>query len=154
MLIFRSFADRGFDVLSYDLQITLEPGPRTIKGRLSLGLTALGENLSLVHLDLVENMECLSISHRGAEIFFEHLGDSLLVYPATPLRPGETDTLIVGWKGQPQRHGSFYAGLMFRLHDAGTREDPSDDMPTIAKPTTHRLTEKNLNASCGGLPES
>ena len=49
--------DRGYDVLSYDLDIQLFPTDRSLTGRVDIGLTALEEGLTGVRLDLVNDLE-------------------------------------------------------------------------------------------------
>lgn len=124
--------DRGYDVLSYDLDLVLDPLPPQIKGSINIGLQAISPQLEIIHLDLVSNLVCLEVESGGNSLFFEHTGDSLLVHLAHPLAIAEIETLTVAWGGRPLPHGSFRAGLMFRLHHAGTLTDPSDDMPAIA----------------------
>ena len=123
--------DRGFDVLSYDLDLVLDPGPPSISGRIDMGLRALHQGLQLIHLDLVDNLDCLEVKADGVPLYFEHSGDSLMVHLLQPLNAAETETLSIAWEGRPLPHGSFRAGLMFRRHHAGTLQDPSDDMPII-----------------------
>ncbi len=123
---------RGFDVLSYDLDISLDPNPGTIAGRVDVGLQSLQNGLQLIHLDLVSTLDCLEISSGGDILFFEHLGDSLLVHLNAALAEAETETLSISYEGRPRPHGSFHAGMMYRLHNSGTVGDPSDDFPVIA----------------------
>ncbi len=123
---------RGFDVLSYDLDLILDPDLPLISGQVDIALQAMTDQLQLVHLDLVQNMECQGVSSQGHSLFFEHRGDSLLVHLQTPLAAAQVETLTIGWQGRPLRHGSFRSGLMFRKHEAGTLYDPSDDIPIIA----------------------
>ncbi len=123
---------RGYDVLSYDLDITLDPVASSISGRVDVGLQALENDLAMIHLDLVSTLDCLEVSNSDGILFFEHLGDSLLVHLNTPLAVAQIETLCVTYEGRPRPHGSFYAGLMFRKHNSGTNNDPSDDFPIIA----------------------
>jgi aminopeptidase N len=124
--------DRGYDVLSYDLDLVLDPEPKTINGRVLIGLQALDQGLQLIHLDFVENLNCLDVSLGGETLSFDHRGDSLLVSLPSPLSSSRAETLSVSWDGRPMPHGSFRAGLLYRRHHAGTIEDFSDDMPIIA----------------------
>ena len=119
-------------MLSYDLDLVLDPGPPSISGRMEIELQALSAGLQIIHLDLVSNLECLEVEAGGTALFFQHSGDSLLVHLAEPLAETQAETLSIAWEGRPLPHGSFRAGLMFRTHHAGTLADPSDDMPAIA----------------------
>ncbi len=124
--------DRGFDVLSYDLDLVLDPDPPFIRGRINIALRALQPDFQIIHLDLVSDLDCLEVTGGGGALSFVHAADSLLVHLQEPLAMAQTETISISWEGRPPRHGSFRAGLMYRLHHAGTREDPSDDMPIIA----------------------
>jgi len=124
--------DRGYDVLSYDLDIRLFPETREISGTVAIGLSALAPGLSGVRLDLVDQLTCDGIIFRGQDAVFVHQGDSLVIACDPPLATAAPETLTVSWHGRPPPHGNFLSGLMFRYHDAGTPDDPTDDVPMIA----------------------
>ncbi len=124
--------DRGYDVLSYDLDIQLFPADWSLTGRVDIGLTALAEGLTRVRLDLVDDLICDGVTFRDREAAFIHQGDSLVVTFDVPLATAPAETLIIRWHGRPPRHGNFLSGLMFRTHENGTPHDPTDDMPMIA----------------------
>jgi len=123
---------RGFDVLSYDLEIILEPYPPSINGKINIGFQALDSGFQDIKLDLVSNLVCLEAVSGGQQLAFQHTDDNLLVHLSEPMALAQVETLTISWQGRPLPHGSFRAGLMFRHHHAGTPEDPSDDVPIIA----------------------
>jgi len=123
--------DRGYDVLSYDLDLVLDPDSRNINGRVNIGLQAINARLQRIHLDLVSNLECTEVKAGFEDLFFQHSGDSLLVHLPQPMIPAQIETLSIAWEGRPLPHGSFRAGLLFRLHHSGTLQDPSDDVPAF-----------------------
>jgi len=124
--------DRGIDVLSYDLDLDLDPGARWVHGEVAIGLTALAAGQTRVHLDLVDDLTCLEVLRGAWPAAFTHRGDSLLVDMDPPLASDRPETLLIRYEGRPPAHGSFRAGLMFRLHSAGTVGIPEDDVPIIA----------------------
>jgi len=124
--------DRGYDVLSYDLDIQLVPADRSLTGTVDIGLTALEEGLIRVRLDLVDDLTCDGVNFRGRQATFTHQGDSLVVDLGAPLATAPAETLTIRWHGRPPRHGAFMTGLMFRSHDSGTPQDPADDVPMVA----------------------
>jgi aminopeptidase N len=124
--------DRGYDVLSYDLDIELFPDTRTISGTVDIGLVALATGKNRVRLDLVDELTCDGVTFRGLETHFTHAGDSLVVNLDSDLATAGADTVSVRWHGRPPSHGNFRTGLMFRTHDNGTPDDPNDDQPIIA----------------------
>ncbi|MDX2473067.1 MAG: M1 family metallopeptidase [Candidatus Krumholzibacteria bacterium] len=127
---------RDYDVLTYDLELRLEPVSSLISGQVTIGLVAEpdgdGAELSRVQLDLVPEMTVTSVTDRQGPLAFVHEASSLVVNLRQPLAAGQVDSFAVQWSGQPPRHGSFSAGLMFRTHDPGTPTDTSDDVPIVA----------------------
>ena len=124
--------DRGYDVLSYDLDIQLFPDIKNIVGMANIGLTALAPGLQRVRLDLVDDLTCDGVTLRGVDALFTHQGDSLVVTFDPPLSDAAPETLTVRWHGRPPPHGAFRTGLMFRTQENGTPQDPSDDLPIVA----------------------
>jgi aminopeptidase N len=124
--------DRGFDVLSYDLDIRLDPTSSSINGQVAIGLASLAPGLTSVQLDLVQELTCDEVTAQGQPLDFTHQGDALVIQLAQPWTPGAADTLTVSWSGRPPRHGQMLVGLLFRHHNAGTVDDPDDDVPIIA----------------------
>ncbi len=124
--------DRGFDVLSYDLDLRLDPATRTIAGRIDVGFGALAAGLDSLRLDLVSQLTVASVTRRGTACGFRHEGDALAIALVPEPAADAADTVTITWSGRPPAHGPFGAGLMFRTHDAGTREDPADDQPIVA----------------------
>jgi len=124
--------DRGYDVLSYDLDLQLLPSDWSLTGRVDIGMMALAEGLTRIRLDLVNDLTCDGVTFNGRDAAFTHQGDSLVVTFNPPVATAAAETLTVRWHGRPPRHGAFFTGLMFRIHNSGTPEDPDDDMPIIA----------------------
>jgi len=122
---------RNVDILSYDLDIRLDPAHRSITGTVIIGLRALAD-LSTLKLDLVAELSVNRTSDRLGDLTFDHISDQLNINLRFPLAAGAVDSITIEWSGQPPRHGSFYAGLMFRSHNPGTPGDPADDVPIIA----------------------
>ncbi len=124
--------DRGFDVLSYDLDINLDPVSRTVTGTVDIGVRALDPGRTRLRLDLVDNMIIGGVTFRGADALYTHQGDSLEVVFSEALATTSTETLTVRWHGRPLPHGNFNTGLMFRTNENGTPGFPDDDLPIIA----------------------
>ena len=127
---------RGYDVLAYDLDIRLDPSAREISGRVRIQLQAVDNgtqnSLTVVQLDLVPEMHVSEVSNASGALPHRHTESQLEVTLPEPLVAGGTATFTVAWSGNPPRHGSFSAGLMFRTHDPGTPTDTSDDVPIVA----------------------
>jgi len=125
---------RGYDVLSYDLDLRLDPSARTIVGQVIIGLAGVDAfaDLSLVQLDLVPELTVTGVFDAQGALAHNHTDSRLEISLRQPLGRGATDSLTVTWQGRPPRHGIFLTGLMFRSHDPGTPQDPSDDTPIVA----------------------
>lgn len=122
---------RGYDALRYDLELRIDPVRTAIDGRLRMRLKAAGGPLRTVLLDLVPDMDCTAVRDGAGPLIFTHAGDSLSIALTSELVDGEEAELEIEWSGRPQPHGELRAGLLFRRHSAGTREDFSDDQPSI-----------------------
>jgi aminopeptidase N len=124
--------DRGYDVVSYDLDIRFDPSTRTVQGVNVIRLRPLAEGLYDVRFDLVDELLCTGILYRGEAIAFTHAGDSLVAHlPEAPIAQAPM-SLEVSWEGRPPPYGPFRAGLMFRMQENDTLNDPDDDVPIIA----------------------
>jgi len=127
---------RGYDVLSYDLELTVDPAERSILGDVLVRLRAVdtGVDFDMVQvlIDLVPELAVSEISDAIGSLTFSHLNNQLMITLRQPLAIGAETSFTISWQGEPQPHGSFRAGLMFRTHDPGTPLDPSDDQPIVA----------------------
>jgi aminopeptidase N len=124
--------DRGFDVLSYDLDLILDPSRKTITGMNAVRLRALEGDLDRVRLDLVDELAVTAVTTDRIALSFTHAGDSLVIDLPAPVPAGQIAVFTISWEGVPPPHGPFRTGLMFREHEAGTLNDRSDDVPIIA----------------------
>lgn len=123
---------RGYDVLSYDLEIHLDPSSLFISGQVAMGWQATESGLNTLALDLVEELTCTAVRVGLQNLNFRRENDALLIDLASSPVPGVPDTLTIFWEGRPPRHGQLQVGLLFRTHHAGTPGDPVDDVPIIA----------------------
>ncbi len=127
--------DRGVDILSYDLELTLDPAPGpaagvvALSGRVAIGLRALRAGVDTLVLDLVPQLACDGAERGGTALPFLRAGEELRIAVPGGLATSGPDTLVVQWHGRPPRHGNLYAGLMYRRDDNGTPTDALDDTP-------------------------
>ncbi len=124
--------DRGYAVLSYDLTLDIDPVAKQIAGDVQVGLVPLRSDLNRVVLDLVRNLTCDAVTGSDGALSFRHDGDSLVVFLPTAAATARAETLTIAYQGRPLPHGVFGAGFMWRTRDAGTPDDPGDDIPVIA----------------------
>jgi len=127
--------DRGVDILSYDLDLTLDPAPGPaagavdLSGRVAIGVRALRAGIDTLVLDLVPQLACEGAARGGAPLGFLRAGEELRIAVPGGLSTAAPDTVTVHWRGRPPRHGNLYAGLLYRRDDGGTPGDPADDTP-------------------------
>jgi len=124
--------DRRYDVLSYDLDLTVAVAERRLAGTAAIALRLLDPPPPVLRLDLVDVMAASSVTWDGAPVTFVQAGDSLVVSPPAAPAGGDTVAVVVTYEGEPPRHGLFWSGLMYRRHGAITPDDPSDDGPIVA----------------------
>lgn len=146
---------RGYDVLDYDLDLTLLVAEQAVRGRVGILLRALADTLRTVKLDLVQDLSVDSVAWAvepaaaaeaaartaprpvsadfaaAAPAPFTHAGDSVVVTLPEPLPHGSAGRLEVAWHGRPPRHGALQVGLLFRRHGDET-PDPADGGPAVA----------------------
>ncbi len=123
---------RGYDVLSYDLDLTIRVAERELSGTAAITLRLLDPPPPALRLDLVDDMAATGVTWDDAPAAFVQAGDSLLVTPSAPPAAGDTVTVAVTYAGEPPRHGLFWSGLMYRTHGTITPDDPTDDGPIVA----------------------
>lgn len=137
--------DRGVDILSYDLELTLDPAPGptagvvALTGQVAIGLRALRAGVDTLVLDLVPQLTCDLATLEGAALDFQRTGEELRLFVPGGLSATSPDTVNIHWHGRPPRHGNLYAGLMYRRDDGGTPADPADDTPfmfSVSQPWT------------------
>lgn len=135
--------DRGVDILSYDLDLVMDPAPGpaagvvALTGRVDIGLRARRDGVTALPLDLVSQLTCDGVTRAGRDLAFTQAGEELRIDLPSPLSTAAPETLTVRWHGRPPRHGSLYVGMMYRRDDNGTPADPSDDTPfmfTVSEP--------------------
>lgn len=123
---------RGYDVLAYDLDLTVAPGQRRLSGTAAITVRWLDPPPAALRLDLVDVMAATALTWDGAPASFTQDGDSLVVTPPAAPDAGDTTTVLVTYAGEPPRHGLFYSGLMYRTYGSITPDDPTDDGPIVA----------------------
>lgn len=123
---------RGFDVLHYNLDIRLNPTSSRISGSVEIILRSLEASLDTIQLDLVNELTCTQVTQDASLLNFDHGSDALHIALNSPLDAGHETAITVFWEGRPPRHGEMLVGLLFRHHNSGTLDDPSDDVPIIA----------------------
>jgi aminopeptidase N len=124
--------DRGYDVLAYDLDLTVSVAERRLTGTATITFRLLDPPPPRLRLDLVDQMAATVVTWDNAAAGFVQAGDSLLVTPPAAPAAGDTATVVVTYGGEPPRHGLFWSGLMYREYGSITPADSTDDGPIVA----------------------
>ena len=94
--------DRGYDVLTYDLALDVDPAVVAIEGRATLRLSAVRSGLAEVRLDLDDALSVRSVERDGTPVAsFSAAADVLHVPLDPPLVAEERTTLVVRYGGVP-----------------------------------------------------
>ncbi len=129
--------DRGVDILSYDLDLLLDPAPGptagvvALTGRVDIGLVAVRAGIDTLVLNLVPQLACDSVTLAGVPLVYTREGEELRIALPHALATAAPETVTVAWHGRPPRHGNLYVGLMYRRDDNGTPSDTADDIPLM-----------------------
>jgi dipeptidyl-peptidase-4 len=105
------------DLLSYDLDVRVDPEKRFISGRNVIRFRMLKDD-TRIQLDLVENLAVDRILLGGRELNYEReLGAVFVDFPET-LRKGRIYSIDFHYSGNPRETGRF-GGIAFRKDTAG-----------------------------------
>jgi aminopeptidase N len=104
----------GYDVDSYDLDLTYEPGTDRLTGTATITASATAD-LSRFNLDL-KDLAVQSATVDGAPARTETAGSELMVTPATPLRAGARFVVVIRYGGVPTPYQENGLGQIGFLH--------------------------------------
>ena len=105
------------DLLSYDLDIRVDPEKKLISGKNTIRFKMLKED-TRIQLDLFANLKVDKILHGAAELkYSRELGTVFVDFPA-PLKQNSVQAIDFYYSGSPQETGRF-GGISFRKDPAG-----------------------------------
>jgi len=105
------------DLLSYDLDIRIDPEKKLISGRNTIRFRMLKED-TRIQLDLFANLNVDKILSGATELkYARELGTVFVDFPA-PLKKGSVQSIEFFYSGAPQETGRF-GGISFRKDPAG-----------------------------------
>ncbi|MBL0743032.1 M1 family metallopeptidase [Chryseolinea lacunae] len=106
-----------YDVLFYDLNVTVDPASKSIRGNNTIRFKAVN-TFDRVQVDLFENMNIEKILYRGTSLSFRREFNAVFIEFPTPIQEGTVDEIIVLYSGRPQTpDGASLAGGIFWLWD-------------------------------------
>jgi aminopeptidase N len=119
-----------YDVLRCDLDLTLDPAPRTIEGSVAMVLASRRDGLRDVVCDLRTSLTVAGVDHAGGPLSFAHAGDTLTITLPTELALGEVDSFVIRYGGQPLQP-VVNRGLMY-YQRAPDISQPEQRVPLVA----------------------
>ena len=121
---FPTFGNNGIDVIHYDLDLEVVPGPGTLDG--SAELLILAERwLEEFSLDLA-GLDVSRVTVNDVSADFEQANDKLIVMPREPIPRGSVFTLSVAYAARRTR---------FPTRRRPARASSSAGSPTATRPT-------------------
>jgi len=113
---FPTYGNGGYDVTSYDIDITYVPAGTTVKGTTTIKATAT-QDLTRFNLDLLLTASSVTVNGTKAK-FAKSDPHELVVTPAATIRKGSSMTVKVVYSGQPRTIS--YAGVASPWVGSGT----------------------------------
>ena len=110
----------AFDVLHYDLQLTVDPGAAHLAGRVGVTFQVVGDSLDALVLDFRYNMSVLAVAgpgEPGAALDYTHQGNLVVAQLESALSKGQQAVITLDFEGSPQPEGLF--GFQFQETAAG-----------------------------------
>jgi aminopeptidase N len=105
------------DLLSYDLDIRVDPDRKFISGKNTIRFRMLKED-TRIQLDLFANLNVDKILHNNTELKYTRELWTVYVDFPQPLKKGSVQTIEFYYSGTPQETGRF-GGISFRKDPAG-----------------------------------
>ena len=104
-----------FDVLRYDLNITINPVTKSIVGYNDITFKTI-ENTTKIQLDLFENMSVDSIVFKGEKLNYKRVFDAVFVSFPIPLLPDSEQKIRFYYSGNPviAKHAPWDGGFVFK----------------------------------------
>ncbi len=91
----------GFDVLFYDLSLSVDPATRSIAGSNTIRYKVVAP-MQRMQIDLFANMQVLSITQNKKPLRYVRDGNALFITMADKQRVGEVRELTISYNGKPQ----------------------------------------------------
>ncbi|MCF4101243.1 M1 family metallopeptidase [Gillisia sp. M10.2A] len=112
--------ERNFDVLKYHLKLKVEPEKRFISGSNTITFTP-EENLSIMQIDLFENMNIDSIIHKNQKLKYSRAYNAVFIKFEQALKASEKDSIQFYYSGNPivAKNAPWDGGFVFDKDEDG-----------------------------------
>ncbi|MBD3368458.1 MAG: hypothetical protein GF405_09860 [Candidatus Eisenbacteria bacterium] len=94
-------SQEDYDVLFYDIDIAIDPGPETVAGDVLMRAESTVDGLSSVALNFLDNMTVDSVTGNAAPLSYSHTNDVITVTLDQSFDTGEVFELVVSYHGAP-----------------------------------------------------
>ncbi len=114
-----------YDVLSYDLDLRIDPGTVHMEGSVLMRFASRQAGLEQVVFDFTrENLTISRIANAAGDLTFQQMeGDSVVVTLPSALADGQQDSLLIEYAGNPVEP-DWAQGLVFRQYSNGGYSGP------------------------------
>jgi aminopeptidase N len=120
-----------YDVVSYDLDLTVLVAEEEVVGQVDVELTSLRDGLAAVVLDFAAGYALDAVLVDGEPAGWAYAGDSLVVDLAAPLALDAGAVVTVAWHGSPPALGAS-RGMTFGIHHDAFGYEEEDKGPIVA----------------------
>jgi aminopeptidase N len=121
--VFPNLGNGGYDVRSYDLDVTWDPIARRLRGVMTARAVAT-QALSGFSLDSAA-LDIATVQVDGVAAQFTTAGEKLLITPATPLRKGKSFHVVVVYQADPARIPQPVGGFVPTVDGFATAGQPA-----------------------------
>ncbi|GAB3262644.1 M1 family aminopeptidase [Larkinella harenae] len=108
--------DASIDIKYYKLDLAITHTPNYLRGAVTIGLTAITNNLSRFYLDLSDNMKVDSVKTGAQKLAFSQQNNQLTLTPVQPMNQGQLFSVTVFYQGTPGATGM--GSFVFDTHGA------------------------------------
>jgi len=105
----------GYDVIFYDIDITIDPSDSTVAGTVTMTAEVTSMALSQVDINLLDNMSVTQVIGSSGILAFTHSNDMIEVTLDRPYTSGETFDVTIEYSGTPV--GSGFGSFVFDTQD-------------------------------------
>ena len=126
--------DRGYDVVSYELDLRVDPDDESISGTVTLICRLVSAELDSLRLDLVSDLTVDRVMWDNLPQPFLHQDDKLVI--PVPATARDDAKVAITYGGHPPRHGELFMGLVFRNRGPSPTDQLGQVVFNISQPSS------------------
>lgn len=117
------YSTRNYDVLRYDISMSLDPVKRKIDNTVRVTLTPVSD-IERLEFDLSGDLSVRNITMGKKQVEFSHVSDRLIF--DADLKKGDTAEIVVEYSGDPSRKRNFFFGRINKVDVVYTLNEPEN----------------------------